>query len=187
MTQYIVKEDLVLSISIAALRQIAKPILKTVLKNKLVKEFGEDFVSKLLKQFDDVTDLGKYIKQLKKAGISKDLMEQFADKYGKEGLDWLLRKKHLGLTDGVIRKQLKAEDLSKFTEDVLRAIKNLDEYADDIIRCITKYGDDITEAVIKYGDDAVEVLKKGKTLEEIIKINLINEISDIRSKLPTLL
>ena len=88
--------NLVVSISIAALRQVAKPIIATVLKNKLVREFGEDVVSRLLKQFDDVTELGRYIKQLKKAGVSKELIEPFADKHGKEGLEWLLSKKHLG-------------------------------------------------------------------------------------------
>ncbi len=151
--------NLVLSISIAALRQVAKPIIKTVLKNKLVKEFGEDFVSKLLKQFDDVTDLGRYIKQLKKAGISKELMEQFADKYGKEGLDWLLGKKHLGLSDDLLKKVLKAGNLDDFTDDVLNAIKNSDGYADDIIEQIIKHGDDAAEAIGKYGDDAAKVIK----------------------------
>lgn len=151
--------NLVLSISIAVLRQVAKPIIKTVLKNKLVKEFGEDFVSKLLKQFDDVTDLGRYIKQLKKAGISKELIEQFADKYGKEGLDWLLSKKHLGLSDGLLKKVLKAGNLDDFTDDVLNALKKSDGYADDIIEQIIKYGDDAADAIGKYGDDAAKVIK----------------------------
>ncbi len=154
--------NLILSISIAALRQVAKPIIKTVLKNKLVKEFGEDFVSKLLKQFDDVTDLGRYIKQLKKAGISKELMEQFADKYGKEGLDWLLGKKHLGLSDDLLKKVLKAGNLDDFTDDVLNAIKNSDGYADDIIEQIIKYGDDAAEVIGDYGDEAVENIMQEK-------------------------
>lgn len=63
--------NLVVSISIAALRKVAKPIIAAVLKNKLVREFGEDVVSRLLKQFDDVTDLGKYIRQLKKPELAK--------------------------------------------------------------------------------------------------------------------
>ena len=64
-------DKFVVSISIAALRQVAKPIIAAVLKNKLVREFGEDVVSRLLKQFDDVTDLGKYIRQLKKPELAK--------------------------------------------------------------------------------------------------------------------
>ena len=63
--------NLVVSISIAALRQVAKPIIAAVLKNKLVRELGEDVFNRLLKQFDDVTDLGKYIRQLKKPELAK--------------------------------------------------------------------------------------------------------------------
>lgn len=192
--------NLALGISIAVLRQVAKPIIKTVLKNKLVKEFGEDVISKLLKQFDDVTDLGRYIKQVKKAGISKELIEQFADKYGKEGLDWLFSKKHLGLSDDFLKKVLKAGNLDDFTDDVLNAIKNSDGYADDIIEQIIKHGDDAADAIGKYGDDAAEVIKdygddaveefsKGKIPEQIknalipskTKQALLDSVQDIRS------
>ena len=116
-------------------------------------------VSRLLKQFDDVTELGRYIKQLKKAGVSKELIEPFADKHGKEGLEWLLSKKHLGLSDDLLRKLLKADNLDDFTDDVLKALKNSDGYADDIIEQIIKHGDDAAEAIGKYGDDAAEVIK----------------------------
>ena len=192
--------NLVVSISITALRQVAKPIIAAVLKNKLVREFGEDVVSRLLKQFDDVTDLGKYIKQLKKAGISRELIGPFADKHGKEGLEWLLSKKHLGLSDDLLRKLLKADNLDDFTDDVLKALKNSDGYADDIIEQIIKHGDDAAEAIGKYGDDAAEVIKnygddaveefsKGKTPEQIknslipgkAKQALLDSVQDIRS------
>ena len=64
-------DKLVVTIAVSALGQIEKPIIAAVLKNKLVREFGEDVVSRLLKQFDDVTDLGKYIRQLKKPELAK--------------------------------------------------------------------------------------------------------------------
>lgn len=105
-----------------------------------------------MKQYDDVTDLVRYIKQLKKAGISKELIEQFTDKYGKEGLDWLLSKKHLGLSDDLLKKVLKAGNLDDFTDDVLNALKKSDGYADDIIEQIIKHGDDAADAIGKYGD-----------------------------------
>ena len=174
-------DKLVVTIAVSALGQIEKPIIAAVLKNKLVREFGEDVVSRLLKQFDDVTDLGKYIKQLKKAGISRELIGPFADKHGKEGLEWLLSKKHLGLSDDLLRKLLKADNLDDFTDDVLKALKNSDGYADDIIEQIIKYGDDAAEAIGKYGDDAAEViddygddavkdLKSGATPKEVTNV-----------------
>ena len=64
-------DKLVVTIAVSALGQIEKPIIAAVLKNKLVREFGEDVVSRLLKQFDDVTGLGKYIKQLKKPELAE--------------------------------------------------------------------------------------------------------------------
>ncbi len=67
----------------------SQAIIKTVLKNKLVKEFGEDFVSKLLKQFDDVLNVIKnsdgYADDIKKApcpsceGVIKQFREMFPD------------------------------------------------------------------------------------------------------------
>lgn len=151
--------NLVVSISITALRQVAKPIIHAVLKNKLIREFGEEFITKLLKQFDDVTSLGKYIKQLKKAGFRKELIELYAEKYGKEGLEWLLHNKQLGLSDDILKKLLKAGNLDDFTDDILKAIKNSDGYAEDIIEQVIKYGDDAAEAILAYGDDAVKVVR----------------------------
>ena len=74
-------------------------------------------------------------------------------------MEWLLSKKHLGLSDDLLRKLLKADNLDDFTDDVLKTLKNSDGYADDIIEQIIKYGDDAAEAIGKYGDDAAELIK----------------------------
>ncbi len=77
-----------------------------------------------------------------------------------------------------MRKILKAESLDYFTDAVVKAVKNSDGYADDIIEQIIKYGDDAADAIGKYGDDAVKViddygdeavekLKNGETPEQI--------------------
>ena len=115
-------------------------------------------------------------------------------------MEWLLSKKHLGLSDDLLRKLLKADNLDDFTDDVLKALKNSDGYADDIIEQIIKHGDDAAEAIGKYGDDAAEVIKnygddaveefsKGKTPEQIknslipgkAKQALLDSVQDIRS------
>ena len=96
-------------------------------------------------------------------------------------MEWLLSKKHLGLSDDLLRKLLKADNLDDFTDDVLKALKNSDGYADDIIEQIIKYGDDAAEAIGKYGDDAAEViddygddavkdLKSGATPKEVTNV-----------------
>lgn len=110
-------------------------------------------------------------------------------------MEWLLSKKHLGLSDDLLRKLLKADNLDDFTDDVLKALKNSDGYADDIIEQIIKHGDDAAEAIGKYGDDAAEVikdygdeavekLKNGKTPEKIYKEYFVKKIKDIRNKMP---
>lgn len=117
--------NMILTVGLTVLSAIAKPIIRVTLKNKLVRELGEDFVNRMLRETDDITELGKYIKQLRKMKINDDVIKEFADKFGKDGLDWLLSKKNLGLTDDLIRKLLKADHLDNFTDDVLKALKNL--------------------------------------------------------------
>ncbi len=154
---------------------------KHFLKNKLVKEFGEELVEKLAGKNKDYGALSILIKKLKKMDIASDTIKEFAEKYGRDGLDWLLSKKHLGLSDDLLKKVLKAGNLDDFTDDVLKAIKNSDGYADDIIEQIIKYGDDAAEAIGKYGDDAADAIKRygdeaiegfktGKTPDEITKL-----------------
>ena len=186
--------NIVLAIGFNIASAISKPIINIVLKNKLVRDFGKDFIEKMLRNID-ITDLGKYVKQLRKMNISDDVIREFAEKYGKAGLDWLLSKKGFGLSDDILRKLLKAGNLDDFTDDILRVIKNSDGYADDIVEQVLKYGDDAAEAIGKYGDDAVEVigdygdeavekLKDGKGPEKIYKDNFIKKIDNIRKKMP---
>lgn len=172
------KLSIIITVLTLGIGHAAKPLLKKAVKNKLVREFGEEIVNKLLKKFDDITDLGKYIRKLRKAGIADDLIQLFADKEGKEGLDWLLRYKHLGLSDDLLKKILKTGNLDAFSEDILTLIKN-SKYTDEIIEYIVKYGDDAAKAIREYGDEAVKVIKdyedeaiegfkNGKTPSQII-------------------
>ncbi len=98
--------------------------------------------------------------------------------------DWILGKKGIGLTDDLVRKILKAESPDYFIDAVVKAVKNSDGYADDIIEQIIKYGDDAADAIGKYGDDAaelikdygdgaVEKLKNGKSPKKILLKELI--------------
>ncbi len=156
----------------------AKHFLKNSVKKALYSIMGSDFVENMLKEFDDIFALKKCVKQLQDMGFSVGVIIELSDAFGKKGLDWLLSKKGLGLTDDLVRKIIKAGNLDWFTDDVMRAIINSNGYADDIIDLIKKYGKDAADAIGKYGDDAVEVFKKygddavdgfknGKTPDEI--------------------
>ena len=180
---------MLLTVGINAGGLAAKKLLKSILKSDLISTIGKDCTEKLLKQFDDVKDLSKYVKRILKMGLDSGVIIEVSEKFGSEGLEWIISKQGKGLTNDLVRKMLKADSLDVFTDSVLYAIKSSSEYSDDIIEqvikhgedaatFIVKYGDVATEALIKYGDDALEVLtdygddaaegfKNGKTPDEI--------------------
>ena len=76
-------EDMWINIGVTigtfALRTIAKPIISKVLKNKLVREFGQEFVDKLLKNTDDIPTAGRAIKRLRKLNVGDDAVDSLKE------------------------------------------------------------------------------------------------------------
>lgn len=152
------KWNFILTIGITAGGLATKNAMKSVLKNDLIRTLGDELTERLLAEFGDVKLLSKCVKQLQKMNIGIGVIIETSGKFGKTGLEWILSKQNLGLTDDIVRKILKADTLDDFTDDVLRAIKNYNQFADDIIDLVKNYGKTIPDAISKYGDDAVEIL-----------------------------
>ena len=81
-----------LSVVLGVLNLVARPLVKMTIKTKLIRELGEDLFHKLMLKFDDVTDLAKFLKQLKNAGVNNAMTKNWAEKFGKEGLERLLMR-----------------------------------------------------------------------------------------------
>lgn len=190
--------NVIISVATVMGRRFISNAVKESMKNRLVRKYGTDFVEKMLKEFDDVSDLSKCIKQLEKQNLSVGIILETAEKYGREGLEWLIAKSKLGLADNFIRKLLQFDDLSSLTDDfikkllqvdelglltddVIKAIKNSNGHADKIIELIIKYGKDASTAIGTYGDEAAELIEtygekaveyfsKGKEPDQVRKL-----------------
>ncbi|MCM1157458.1 MAG: hypothetical protein NC348_03060 [Clostridium sp.] len=170
--------NVVLTVGISVGGLAAKKTLQNILRSELVRTIGTECTERLLKEYGDVKDLSRCVKHILKMDIGAGVIIEMSEKFGKSGLDWILGKKSVGLTDDLVRKILKAESLDNFTDAVVKAIKQSKGYVDDIIEQIIKYGDDAAEAIEKYGDDAADAIKRyddeaikgfktGKTPDEI--------------------
>jgi predicted Fe-Mo cluster-binding NifX family protein len=136
-----------------------KPLVKKLTKARIAKTLGEELAENLLKSVE-ADDLNKLIKRLRKAGASDDVIKEFAERMGKEGLDWLDAKTIFKFTDNELRNLSKlGDDLYNYSDEFLNAFKN-SGCQDDIIDAVSKYGDDAVDAVTKYGDDAAEAISK---------------------------
>ena len=199
--------NVIISVATVMGRRFISNAVKESMKNRLVRKYGTDFVEKMLKEFDDVSDLSKCIKQLEKQNLSVGIILETAEKYGREGLEWLIAKSKLGLADNFIRKLLQFDDLSSLTDDfikkllqvdelglltddVIKAIKNSNGHADKIIELIIKYGKDASTAIGTYGDEAAELIEtygekaveyfsKGKEPDQVRK--LVVGLTDVKT------
>ena len=144
----------------AALRHLAKPVVKYAAKNKLVREFGEEFVEKLAEHTDDFAGVKKGVRKLQKLGVSDDILREVGERFGTDGYGWLLKKRPLGLDNDILRKLTQADNFMDYSDELLDAVRNSDGHADDIIKAVSTYGDDAADAIVKYGDDAADIIAK---------------------------
>ena len=161
--QELIKNSMInigVTMATAALRHLAKPVVKYAAKNKLVREFGEEFVEKLAEHTDDFAGVKKGIRKLQKLGVSDDILREMGERFGTDGYDWLLKKRPLGLDNDILRKLTQADNLMDYSDELLDAVKNSDGHADDIIKAVSTYGDDAADAIVKYGDDAADIIAK---------------------------
>ncbi|MCM1205039.1 MAG: hypothetical protein NC300_12930 [Bacteroidales bacterium] len=159
--------NVVLTVGISVGGLAAKKTLQNILRSELVRTIGTECTERLLKEYGDVKDLSRCVKHILKMDIGAGVIIEMSEKFGKSGLDWILGKKSVGLTDDLVRKILKAESLDNFTDAVVKAIKQSKGYVDDIIEQIIKYGDDAAEVIKDYGDDAIRDFSAGDVLDEI--------------------
>ncbi|MGN0495857.1 MAG: hypothetical protein ACI4GW_06495, partial [Lachnospiraceae bacterium] len=123
----------------------------------LKKDIGKEATEILLKDYSP-KELKNILKTLTDAGIGKDITKEYAEKFGKEGIEWLLSKQEKGLTVDYLRLFLDADDINLVSDGIIKSVRNSDGMGADIIKYLKKYGPDIKSAFEEYGDDAVKVL-----------------------------
>lgn len=183
--------DVILTVGLSLFSELAKPILSLTLKNKLVKSLGADVVEELLANGAKLEDISKLVTNLKKLGLSDEVISMFAKNFGDIGLDWLRKARGLGASPDVLKQLSQMDGFADKMDEIFELMKSSSKSADDVAEClikngdeaieiIRKYGDDAVDAIIihgddavtiigKYGDDAVDRLKQGKTPDEIEK------------------
>lgn len=183
--------DVILTVGLSLFSELAKPILSLTLKNKLVKSLGADVVEELLANGAKLEDISKLVTNLKKLGLSDEVISMFAKNFGDTGLDWLRKARGLGASPDVLKQLSQMDGFADKMDEIFELMKGSSKSADDVAEClikngdeaieiIRKYGDDAVDAIIvhgddavtiigKYGDDAVDRLKQGKTPDEIEK------------------
>lgn len=183
--------DVILTVGLSLFSELAKPILSLTLKNKLVKSLGADVVEELLANGAKLEDISKLVTNLKKLGLSDEVISMFAKNFGDTGLDWLRKARGLGASPDVLKQLSQMDGFADKMDEIFELMKSSSKSADDVAEClikngdeaieiIRKYGDDAVDAIIvhgddavtiigKYGDDAVDRLKQGKTPDEIEK------------------
>jgi len=148
-------------------------------------------VEELLSNGAKLEELSKLVTNLKKLGLSDEIISRFAKSFGTDDLNWLRKARGLNLSSEVITNLSKLDGFADKMDEILELIKKSSRSADEVAKCIIKhgdkaldairkYGDDAVDAIVrhgdeatrvigKYGDDAVDGLKQGKTPEEIEK------------------
>ena len=156
-----------------------------------MKSLGADVVEELLANGAKLEDISKLVTNLKKLGLSDEVISMFAKNFGDTGLDWLRKARSLGASPDVLKQLSQMDGFADKMDEIFELMKGSSKNADDVAEClikngdeaieiIRKYGDDAVDAIIvhgddavtiigKYGDDAVDRLKQGKTPDEIEK------------------
>ena len=156
-----------------------------------MKSLGADVVEELLANGAKLEDISKLVTNLKKLGLSDEVISMFAKNFGDTGLDWLRKARGLGASPDVLKQLSQMDGFADKMDEIFELMKGSSKNADDVAEClikngdeaieiIRKYGDDAVDAIIvhgddavsiigKYGDDAVDRLKQGKTPDEIEK------------------
>ncbi len=155
-TQVII--EAVLTLGSELFIRIAKPIFELIIKNKLISSLGLGAVEKLLNSGMDITEINKYIKYIRELGIPDDLITEFAEKYGKEGIEWLRKVRGLNLSVDYIRELSELTGFSDNMDDIYKIITETSYGADDIAECIMKHGDEALKYMLDYGDEAADAI-----------------------------
>jgi len=170
-------EDLLWNIGLTlatfGLSSLLKYFAKRLALKKLTEIFGES-VAKNITKNAEAYDVYRTIKKIRKLGVSDDVIKEFAERMGKDSLDWLENvKKIFNFTDDELRKLVKlGDDLYNYSDEFLEAFKN-SNYQDEIIEAVSKYKDDAVDAITNYGDDAAKAISKN------IDPDLIKRLDDL--------
>jgi len=68
----------IVSLCLSVFSAVAKPVLRLTLKNKLIKALGADVVEELLSNGAKLEELSKLVTNLKKLGLSDELISKLA-------------------------------------------------------------------------------------------------------------
>ena len=161
-----------LTLATFGLSSLLKYFAKKLALKKLTEIFGEN-VAKNITKNAEAYDVYRAIKKIRKLGVSDDVIKEFAERMGKDSLDWLENvKKIFNFTDDELRKLVKlGDDLYNYSDEFLEAFKN-SNYQDEIIEAVSKYKDDAVDAITNYGDDAAKAISKyDKTAIDLINNN----------------
>ena len=159
-----------ITLGVVGLGKFVKFLAQKVVVSKLIGALGEETAEKLLKEMTPF-ELSKSFRKLNRAGVPYDIIREYGEKWGKNGLEWLSAKSALNFTGSELRKLARLGDnLYNYTDEFLTAFKysgcqdeiieGILKYGDDIADVLTKHGDDAVRAISRYGDDAVELIAK---------------------------
>ena len=159
-----------ITLGVVGLGKFVKFLAQKVVVSKLIGALGEETAEKLLKEMTPF-ELSKSFRKLNRAGVPYDIIREYGEKWGKNGLEWLNTNSALNFTGSELRKLARLGDnLYNYTDEFLTAFKysgcqdeiieGILKYGDDIADVLTKHGDDAVRAISRYGDDAVELIAK---------------------------
>ena len=141
--------------------EIISPIADLISKRRMIKNYGSEFVESLIKKVDDLpaNQLEKILKNLDTNGIRNDLIEGFADKFGKEGLEFLNKYSSKGFTNLEFDKLAQLGDnLLDCTDEFLDVFKTAYGFQDEIIEIVNDIGETAMNAIGKYGPEAAGLI-----------------------------
>ncbi len=150
--------DLILTIGTPLASKTVEWIFNTAIRIKLGRMLGKMTLDELINCGMKLSDINKYIKELKALGLTEEIITDFAKNFGKPGMEWLRKARGLSLSEMIIEELSKLDGFEGSMDEILELIKGSSRNADDVAECIIKYGDDAKKAIEKYGDEAVDAI-----------------------------
>ena len=80
-----------ITLGVVGLGRFFKFLAKKVVVSKLIGALGEETAEKLLKEMTPF-ELSKSYRKLNRAGVPNDIIREYGEKWGKNGLEWLSAK-----------------------------------------------------------------------------------------------
>ena len=161
--------NMVLSIVTIGGTQVTKALINRAVKEKLLKELGEEVLEGAVKKGDNLVKLLSSTHKLKKAGLGAETVADLAKTLSVESLDKLAKLAKKGmpveLLEAISRNTTLLDDLDLKSLLVLKEyaaqagdlVKILDNHTQSFVKIYKKYGKTAIEKCLKYQDELFEL------------------------------